>query len=203
MLSNSPLKKPADLAGKKVAVSRLGGSSYAYAQLVAKSLGLEGSLRIVAAGGSREQVAGLVSGAFDSIHVTTFVIGPLAAQGRARQLVDDSKYLPQQWLGRVVHTPASFLNQNPDAVGKVVKAVNMGTKFVMENRDWTIEKMKSFSKYTPEAAEFLYPRLQFSPDGKIDKEALANVRDFLIKFDQINPAKTPPVEKMYTDRFTR
>jgi ABC-type nitrate/sulfonate/bicarbonate transport system substrate-binding protein len=203
VLTKSALKKPSDLAGKTVAISRMGGTSHAYAQLVAKAEGLEGSMKIVAAGGSRSQVASLLSKAVDSIHVTPFVVGPLAGQGRARLLVSDSKYLPKRWMGRILYATTGFLKQDPDSVGKVTKAVNMATKFVVENRDWTIGKMKSFSKYTPEAAEFLYPRLKYSKDGKIDKQAVVNVRDFLIKFNLIKADKTPPAEKMYTDRFTR
>ncbi len=203
VLTESPLKKPADLKGKTVAISRMGGTSHAYAQLVSKAEGLEGLMKIVAAGGSRAQIATLLSGAVDSIHVTPFVIGPLASKGRARLLLSDSKYLPKRWMGRILYTTNDFLKQDPDSVGKVVKAVNMATKFVMDNKDWTIGKMKSFSRYTPGAANFLYPRLKYSKDGRIDKQALENVRDFLIKFKLIKAAKTPPVEKMYTERFIR
>lgn len=203
VLADSKIKGPKDLKGKTISVTRLGGTGHGYGQLVAKAEGLEKDIRFVGTGGVREDVAALLSGAVDSVMLTPFVTAPLVAKGRVRKLVSMHDYLPKEWMGRVVYTTNQFLKQDPDSVGKVVRSVNMATKFVMENRAWTIKKMISFSKYTPEAAELLFPRLKYSRDGRIDKQAVANVRDFLIKYKLINRAKTPPAEKLFTGQFIR
>lgn len=203
VLSNSPIKKPKDMVGKSIDVTRTGGTAHAYGQLVAKVEGIEGKVKFVGVGSSRAGVAALLSGAIDGVVKTPFVMAPLAVQKRVRLVLSLKDYLPKRWMGRVLYATNDFVNQDADSAGKVVKAINMATEFAMNNKAWTIGKMKSFSKYTPEAAELLFPRLKYSPDGRIDKEALANVREFLIKSKLIEEAKTPPVEKLYTDRFTR
>ncbi len=201
VLTDSPIKKPKDLAGKSIDVTRMGGTAHAYGQLVAKVEGIR--VKFVGVGSSRAGIAALLSKAIDGVVKTPFVTAPLAVKGRVRLVLSLRDYLPKQWMGRVLYVTNDFLKQDPDSVGKVVKAINMATRFAMNNKAWTIGKMKSFSRYSPEAAELLFPRLKYSKDGRIDKGALANVRNFLIKSKLITEAQTPPVEKLYTDRFTR
>lgn len=203
VLNNSPIKKPADLKGKTVATTRLGGTGDALGQLAAKAEGLEGSMKIVGAGGGAAATASLLSGAVEGRLTTYFNILPLESKGRVRRIIAVPDYLPKPWMGRVVYSTNSFIKEDPDTVAKVLRAINTATKFIMENKAWTVKTLKSHSRYNPEAAEMGYPRLKYSADGRIDKAALANVRDFLIKFKLVKEAKTPPVEKMYTDRFTR
>ncbi len=202
VLTNSPIKKPADLRGKKIDVTRRGGTSYSYATAVAKTLGFGKDIRLTAAGGIRAQLAALKSGAIDAGMITFFAIAPLAVRGEVREILHMVDILPKPWMSRVVYSRKDFLAKNPDSVGKMVKSLLQATKFVMKNRDWTIGKMKSYSKYPAKAAEVLYPKLIYSKDGRIDPKALSNVRQFLLDYKVISAADAIPTKEMYTNRFT-
>ena len=203
VLSTSSIRKPGDLKGKTVATTRLGGTGDALGQLAAKAEGLVGSMKIIGAGGGAAATASLLSGASDGRLTTYFNILPLESKGRVRRVITVPDYLPKPWMGRVVYASNSFIKKDPDSVAKVLRAINAATKFIMKNKAWTVKTLKSHSRYNAEAAELGFPRLKYTAAGRIDKKALANVRGFLIKFKLVKPGKTPPVEKLYTDRFTR
>lgn len=202
VLTDSPIKKPADLRGKKIDVTRRGGTSYSYATAVARTLGFGKDVRLTAAGGIRSQLAALKSGAVDAAMITLFAIAPLVVKGEVREVLHMVDYLPKPWMSRVVYARRDFLAKDPDSVGKMVKSLLQATKFVMANRGWTIEKMKSYSKYPPKAAELLYPKLIYSKDGRIDPKALSNVRQFLLDYKVISAADAPPLKELYTNQFT-
>lgn len=200
--SGSAIKEPGQLKGKTVDVLRFGDVSHAYGMMVVKALGLEGQIRFVATGSSEAGMAAVKSGVVDSTMKTYFAIGSLWVAGEVHPVLELADYLPKQWLGRVVEVRRDFLGRNPEAVGRAVNAVLQATDFVMKNRSWTLEKMKSFSRYSQEAAEFLFPKLTYSKDGRIDKKALANVREFLTTYGIAPAEKTPLVEELYTPQFT-
>jgi ABC-type nitrate/sulfonate/bicarbonate transport system substrate-binding protein len=157
---------------------------------------------LTAAGGIRSQLAALKSGAVDAAMITLFAIAPLVVKGEVREVLHMVDYLPKPWMSRVVYARRDFLAKDPDSVGKMVKSLLQATKFVMANRGWTIEKMKSYSKYPPKAAELLYPKLIYSKDGRIDPKALSNVRQFLLDYKVISAADAPPLKELYTNQFT-
>jgi ABC-type nitrate/sulfonate/bicarbonate transport system substrate-binding protein len=134
--------------------------------------------------------------------ITLFAIAPLAVAGEVRKVLDMEDYLPKPWMSRVVYSHKDFLAQDPVSVGKMVKAMLQATKFIMKDRAWAIEKMETFSKYPPKAAQLLYPKLIYSEDGRIELKALENARQFLIDRKVVSPADTPPATQMYTSQFT-
>jgi NitT/TauT family transport system substrate-binding protein len=200
--TDSPVRQPRDLRGKKIDVTRLGGSSHAYAKAVTRALGIEREVKFMASGGIREQVAALKAGAIDSAMLTFFAIARIWASGEAREVLKVEDYLPKPWVNRVINSRKDFLASNPQSVGKVVKAILASTDFVMKDKAWTMAKMQSVSGYSPKVAEAVYPILKFSPDGQLDKKGLNNVRQFLIDLGVIKAEKAPPVEKLYTTQFT-
>lgn len=82
-------------------------------------------------------------------------------------------------------------------------SVVQATSFIKKNPGWSMEKMKQVSGYSDRAAQLIYDGLKYSPDGKIDPKAIANVRGFLIDFGIIEKEKAPDVAALYSDRFTR
>ena len=201
--SNSPVRNPRDLRGKKIDVLRLGGSAHAFGKAVSQALGIEREVSFMGSGGIRNMLAGLKTGAVDSLLGTFFAVGPLWGKGEAREILKVEDYLPKPWPNRVVTSRKDFLARRPQDVGKMVKAILGATDFIMRNKGWTMAKLQSVSRYTPKVAAAIYPMLKFSPDGRMNKQALSNVRKFLIDFRVIKPENAPPVEQLYTNRFTR
>ncbi len=196
------IKSVKGLGGAKVGLSRLGSPGEAYARVVLKSLGLEQKVRFVGTGGVPAMGGALKAGAVDAV-VTG--MGPMIkwkVKGDAKVILNMLDYLPKKWLFPVVFTEKNFMTAQPKKVGKVVKAVLKSVSFILSNPRWAIEKMKSFQGYSDSTAMMHRNSFRFSRDGKISPEALANVRDILIKYRVISNKTTPPPNDLFTNRFT-
>lgn len=154
--TDSRFKKPSDLKGAKVSVTRFGGVAHAYGRFLAKSLNLEKDIRFIASGGVRQEVAGLKSGVDDGAILSSFVMGPLKLAKEARELLALRDYLPKEWTDVVVFAHRDLAKNKPEVVKKGITGLLKGGQFVIENRAWAIEKMKSYSRYAQSLAEFLY-----------------------------------------------
>ncbi|MEE8448133.1 MAG: hypothetical protein V3S39_00730, partial [Thermodesulfobacteriota bacterium] len=66
-----------------------------------------------------------------------------------------------------------------------------------DNRAWTIEKLQSFSNFSPEAARVVYRQLSFGASGRVDPEVLENIRKFLIEFNIVSKERIPPLSQLY------
>ncbi|MEE8450129.1 MAG: ABC transporter substrate-binding protein [Thermodesulfobacteriota bacterium] len=201
--ADSAIRKPNDLKGAKIGVGRFGGTQHAYGRVVARALGLEKDITFISAGSISAALAGLKTGKIDAIVLSPRRPIKMLLQGVVRILVPVANYLPRQWSNHVVFARKDMVNENPATIQRVVKALLKATSFIKKNPGWSMEKMKQVSGYSDKAAQLIYDGLEYSPDGKIDPKAMANVRKFLIDFGIIKRGKAPDVAALYTDRFTR
>lgn len=200
--TDSPIKAPKDLKGARMAVSRLGGASHAYARFVVKALGMEKDIKIVAAGGVAENLASLRAGAVDASMNSPFEFLGLKLRGVVRDLLAVRGYLPKEWIDVVLFSRKEVAEKRPELVKRGVKAVLQSGDFVMRNRPWAIEKMVAHSGYSEDVARLTYDEaLRYGADGKIDKKGMENVVNFLIEYGIIARDKTPPMEQLYTQKF--
>ena len=205
VLTDSPLKKPQDLKGTKIGVTRLGGSSHALGQAAIKTLGLEGQVKYVAMGGATSQMAGLRSGANDVTNLSDFAMATLKAKGVVRELVALNDYLPKGLVSQVIFSRKDFLSSNPNAVNKILTGWNKGAEFVMNNKKWVIEKMKQglLSSYNDEGARTAYPWLRYEDRGKVNIVKIKNARKFLIDFGLLAKEKAAPLEAYYAKGYAK
>ncbi|MEE8448561.1 MAG: hypothetical protein V3S39_02900, partial [Thermodesulfobacteriota bacterium] len=92
---------------------------------------------------------------------------------------------------------------NPNDLKRWGKAMTKATGYVKQNRDWAIKEIQSGLGFSQKAAEIVYPRLKFFPGGRIEREAVKNVRNFLIEYGLLKDAKTPKVDELFTNQFTQ
>lgn len=202
--SDSRIRTSRDLKGAKIGVTRFGGESHAYARWITKALGLEKEAKLVAAGGFRTELAAFKTGVDDAIMGTLYALAPMKHKGEAREVVAVNDYLPREWLDLVVFARKELVNKNPRRVKAAVGAILKSTAFINSNPDWAIGKMQSFSRYSKEVAQVLYREvLKYGKDGRINRKAVENVRNFLIDFGIISAQKTPPVDELYTNSFVQ
>ena len=133
--------------------------------------------------------------------LTLFAVAPVRVRGEIREAVKLREYLPAKWLERVLAARNPLIEKRPEVVRKVIKAFFQATDFIMKERTWAMEKMKSFSGYSPEAAELLYPALRYNPDGRFEKEAVENTLKFLVDYGLLPRDKAPAAETLYTNKF--
>ena len=198
--SDSRIRAPRDLKGAKIGVSRFGGEAHAYARWIAKALGMEKEIKLVAAGGFRAQLAGFKTSVTDAEMMTLYGMAPMKHKGEAREVVAVNDYLPREWLDLVVFARRELVDKKLPLVKAAVGAILKSTAFINSNPDWAIGKMQSFSRYSKEVAQVLYREvLKYGKDGRINRKAVENVRNFLIDFGIISAQKTPPVDELYTN----
>lgn len=199
--SKSPLKEARDLKGKKVGITRLGGTTHGYGRAVAKVLGIEKEIRFVAAGGVPEMVAAIKAGALDAFLTSYFTVAPLKAKGDIREVVVVRDYLPKEWTDLVLFSRRDFLEKSPEVVKRTVKAMIQGGRSISKERQWAIDKMKALYGFSEEDARASFLGLQYGQGGPVDPRALENVRNFLIEYGIITKEKTPAVERLYVPGF--
>lgn len=201
--AGGPFKRPQDLKGAKIAVSRLGSTPHAYGQLVARKLGLEKEIRFIGVGGWIPTLAMLKTKVIDGGINTISQFLELKLRGEVIDLVPVADYLPQPWIASGVFVRKDFINDQGEQAGKAVRAVRQAIDFIFKNRSWAIEKMKAESGFSEPAAGMTFDRtLYYSSDDRIDTKALENITNVMIEFGIIPKEKAPPVNELFTRQFT-
>ena len=200
--ADSPIKEPKDLKGGKIGVTRYGADAHQFALAVVRALGIERDVKLVSMGAVPTQVAGIKGGAIEAVILSNLTMAPLKAMGVARELLDIYDYLPKgvgsyQYL--VVRK--DFLEKRAELTKKGIQGYLKGADFVMKNKDWAVEKMKSEFKYAEETALAVYPTFQYGVSGKLDKSRMEATRNFLIQYGIVPKEKAPPLEEIYTTKL--
>lgn len=201
--ADSRIRKPKDLRGAKIGITRFGGVADAYGRVVTKALGFPRNVTFVAAGGIAPSLAALQSGAVDAVVNTNFVMAPLKIGKKAREVVAVRNFFPKEWVNDTIFGRKDFLKKKPSVARGAVRAILQSAGFVMKNRRWSLEKMESFFKYSDAAARFVYDQaLHYGTDGKIDRRGIENVKNFMVDFGIVPKGKVPPLDDLYTNEFT-
>jgi len=205
VLTDSRFQKPPDLKGAKIGVSRLGGAEHAYGRLVAKGLGLENEMQFVSTGGVQESVAVLTTGGIDGVVLSPNQMMNLLLQGRVKQLVQLATYEKQPWLSYTIVASKAFVEKEPSTVKRVLGSIWEANRFIMspDGKPWALAKLKEVSNYTDVAAEKIYSILNLSSDGKLQKQAVQNVVNFMVEYDLLKASDVTSVDNLFTDQFVR
>lgn len=203
--TKSRIQKPQDLKGAKLGVSRFGGTEHAYGQLVAKQLGLAKEVQFVSTGGIKESLAVLMTGGIDGVVVTPGQMIDLKFQGRVRDLLQVQDYQAKPWASYTIVARKDFVQNEPDTVRRVVRSILEANRFVMseEGKPLALAKMKEVNNYSDEAAKVIYDTLDFSKDGKLEREAVKNLTSFMVEYGLMKAAEAPSMDTVFTDQFIR
>jgi ABC-type nitrate/sulfonate/bicarbonate transport system substrate-binding protein len=157
IMSRPEIKQPASLRGKKVGVTRLGGSTDWALDAALKQWGLERGrdITVIQTGGMPEGFAGLTSGALDAV-----VLSPpsnfRAAKAGMHELVDVGQ-LGILFPNTPLSTTRSYIRSNRDAVLRFLRGFSRGLNRLRSDKEFS---MKVLSKYTkvrePETLGQLY-----------------------------------------------
>ena len=203
--SQSRFRKPQDLKGAKLGVSRLGGLEHAYGQLVTKQLGLGKDAQFISTGGIKESLAVLVTGGIDGVVLTPGQMINLKLQGKVRDLLQVENYLPKPWAAYTIVARKDFVEKEPDTARRIVKSILEANRLVMskEERPWVLAKMKEVSNYSDEAAQAIYGKLAFSTNGRLERKAMENLANFMVEYGLMKAEEVPSMATVFTDQFIR
>ena len=144
IMSRPEIKQPANLKGKRVGVTRLGGSTDWALDAALKHWGLERrDLMVVQTGGMPEGLAGLIAGVFDAV-----VLSPpsnfKAAKAGMHELVDVGQ-LKIIFPNTPLSTSESFVKSNRDITLRFLRGFTQGLHRLRTDKEFS---MKVLSKYT-------------------------------------------------------
>jgi ABC-type nitrate/sulfonate/bicarbonate transport system substrate-binding protein len=144
IMARPEIKQPAQLRGKKVGVTRLGGSTDWALDAALKQWGMERSqLTVIQTGGMPEGLAALTAGALDAV-----VLSPpsnFRAANAGMQELEDVGQLKIVFPNTPLSTSRSFLRANRDTALRFLRGFAQGLQRLRSDKDFT---MKVLSKYT-------------------------------------------------------
>lgn len=198
---DSPIKEPKDLKGTRIGVTNFGAGGHAFAQVVVKQLGLKDQVKFAAAGGITTLIGGVQAGVLDSLVLAEATMVKVKWEGKARKILDVTDYLPKQWIEKVAFARKDFIQKEPETARRIVKAMVAATNFVDQNRSWAIAALTKEFGFAPHAAEEAYRFLNFKTDGKIERQAVENVVNFLLEYGLLRKGEAPVVDELFTNEF--
>jgi ABC-type nitrate/sulfonate/bicarbonate transport system substrate-binding protein len=144
IMSRPEIKQPTDLKGKRVGVTRLGGSTDWALDAALNHWGLERrDLTVVQTGGMPEGLAGLFAGVFSAV-----VLSPpsnfKAAKAGMHELVDVGQ-LKIVFPNTPLSSSKSFLKSNRDTAARFLRGFTQGLHRLRTDKEFS---MKVLAKYT-------------------------------------------------------
>lgn len=201
------IKTPADLKGKRVAVTSIGGGTWVFTMLALQHWGLDPkrdniSIRVVGNDAVRAQA--LASGAVDGAQVGYAFAANLKQQG-LRVLADLSE-LGVPYQGTAVLARRSLVTQSPELVEKMLRALVDTISFIQTpaNKE---SVMKTLAKHLllsrPEDAAAGYEQMKILYDKRIFPTA-EGIRNTMRLFENTNEKiRQLKVEDTIDDRIVK
>ena len=177
------IRSAADLKGKRMAVSRLGGITEFAAKLTFEKLGLgPKDMTLIQAGPDAQRIAALQSGS-----VAATVLAPpglYAATSLGLKVMADLGDLGIKYPSSVMVARRAYLAQNRPTVTKFVMAFTEGLHVYAQNKDFTLGIMQK------------YARLK-------DRDAMARAHDYFVKNTALVPLTDPvAIKNALADKAT-
>jgi NitT/TauT family transport system substrate-binding protein len=147
IMSRPEMKQPANLKGKKVGVTRLGGSTDWALDAALNQWGLERrELTVIQTGGMPEGLAGLIAGALDAV-----VLSPpsnfRAAKSGMHELVDVGQ-LNIIFPNTPLSTRESFIKSNRDTAMRFLRGFTQGLNRLRNDKEFSMRVLSKYTKVT-------------------------------------------------------
>jgi NitT/TauT family transport system substrate-binding protein len=146
VMDNSPIKTIADLKGKTVGISVIGGGPQGPFNMLLKQAGLDPSkdIKLVEVGFAVSEDA-LRQGRVDAVNMNQPFAARAEAKGGTRKLFSLSQAMPN-----IVHIleacRADFVDKNPELVKAYVRDITSGMKKALANREETLKVVSEVLK---------------------------------------------------------
>ncbi len=194
--SGSNIVKPEDLDGRRVGITGKNSTTDYYALWVANQYGIE--IETVPVGGAG-MIPALLSDQVDAISAFSPLTYRLIISGDGRSLVDYAKDMPPT-LPDVWVASQDMIDDHPEQVEGILRAMYRATRYMQENRDYSIDFLREFTgEDDPEVL-----RLEYEV-GIMNRATRANIEPEWLKAslglagDSGSGTLSP--DDVYTDQF--
>ena len=148
------IKTPAELKGKRIAVTRVGAVSHTVLLMILRRWGMsEKDVQIVQLASSPYMVASLEKGGVEGAVLTSPSI--FVAEDRGFRTLVDLGDLDIYYLQTMIATTRNYIKTNHDRVIRFLKGYIEGIAFVKQNRKETVDIVKKKLRITPEQERYL------------------------------------------------
>jgi NitT/TauT family transport system substrate-binding protein len=180
IMGRAEIKRPEDLKGKKLGLTRLGSNSHYFIIQVLRKYGMEPSdIHFIQTGGQVENLAALLTGNVDAATMTGPSGGTRAlAQGFRHVVYGPDLNIP--FVAAAVITRRSVLQTRAPAIDKFVRATAEAMKIMFLDKELRINDRKVLDAAYDEEIKVMERRLEFKNEafqaiidetGKVDPRA--------------------------------
>ncbi|MBI4526949.1 MAG: ABC transporter substrate-binding protein [Deltaproteobacteria bacterium] len=208
ILSAPQLKRPEDLKGRKIGVTRIGSNSHYFAVQALRRVGLDPikDVTFIQTGGATENLAALLNGAIDAATMTA----PADAQAAARGY----RYIIHGRELRIPYAAASFatrrtvIARRQQAIGQFMRAMAEASKILHTDKEftykvlakqWRVTDRKVMDSAYEAEIKALEPRLDLTVDAFkaiLDEVAEIDPRAKKVKPDDL-------IDRRYLDEMEK
>ena len=154
VMARADLKRPEDLKGKRIGVTRLGASSHMVLLLMLRAWKMNPTdVQAIQVGSSPAMMAALEKGGIDAAVLTepTFFI----AEDLGYRVLADLADMDIYYLHSMIDTTRSFLRSHRDLATRFIKAYVEGIAYFKKNRPESVEVMKKKLRTAPAQTKYL------------------------------------------------
>jgi ABC-type nitrate/sulfonate/bicarbonate transport system substrate-binding protein len=186
------VRQPADLKGKRVAISTFGSGSHLAAEVALQQLGLDTArdkIAILQVGTQPERVAAIVTG---RIEATPLEPGfGQAARDKGLSVMTDLTKLEAPYLNTVLVASRRYLKENPQQTEAFLKGTIDGLSFLSNPaNDKAVKSVlaRRLKLSTPQSIQIMYDAtMAIHTKTKVPYATLAGVQNMIDVLNRVNP----------------
>jgi len=137
------VRRPADLKGKIIATSQIGGRAGEIARMVIRNLGLDPDKDVtyLAVGGTMSRLAALGTGKVHAAPISQVVVPIAEERGLNIMQIESIPFIIDAlWTSR------KYADENPQVVQKVVRAYTRAIAVLVKDRDKSLEVLRKYMR---------------------------------------------------------
>ena len=199
------IKRPEDMAGKKIGVSRLGTVTHFALQTAIDSYGVK-NVTILQIGGQPEAYAGLARGSVDGAVFSPPYNFQLKKQGFNELFAPNDLQKLTEFITNGIVARRAVAEREKDTMIRVIKLTAESIKLIQTDRELTKKVMNKWMPMKdPEMLELVYrfATENFSKEGLVPEGALRAMTKQMVQTNQIDAkaAAATPVTAYYDNRY--
>jgi ABC-type nitrate/sulfonate/bicarbonate transport system substrate-binding protein len=151
LVAAGPIKKPEDLKGKRIAVSRIGGNTHYFTIQALRRFGMEPNrdYAFMQSGGDPEALAALMSGHVDAASLTPPTDAKALANGFQYVLYGPELKIP--YVATAFVTKRSVIAKRPQVIGNFMRAMAETAKIMHTDREFVYKVLGKYLRITEKA----------------------------------------------------
>ena len=205
VMVKAEIRKPEDMIGKKIGVSRLGTATHFALQTAIDSQGLKG-VTVLQLGGQPEALAGLVRGSVDGAVFSPPYNFQLKKQGYHELFSPTDLQKVTEFVSNGIVGRRSVAEKDTDTIMRVIKFTAESIKLIQTNPEFTKKViMKWMPMKEPDLLEQVYrfATENYSKEGLVPEGALRSTTKQMVQSNLIEAqaAAAMPVTAYYDNRY--